>query len=231
MPVKRTIKLDLNTDYILRCQGARRSRIPLARIKKTVEELLVAIADKQLLKPALIFDFFPVLSLDRKGAMLAPSHFISSNRLSKLYSQASEFALAVCTIGPGLEQEATRLFSKKEALRATLLDGIGSAAIDLLAQEACRLIADTGMERNYQAGTQIRPGMPGLPISEQIKIIRILEAEKIGVTVLNDELMIPRKSVSLLVGVGPHMIKRSRSEICSTCNLKESCPYRHFAEG
>lgn len=229
MPL-RTVKLDLDIDFLLHAHHSRRSRNILPRMKEVLEELLLDIEKEQLLEPALVYDFYPIVSFNEKGVTLNSAHFISGSSLHKRYPQAKELAVAVCTIGPRLENRAAELFTGKEALRATLLDTAGSAAIDLLAQEACKSITCDSAARNYQAGGQIRPGMPGLPISEQSKIIEMVGAERIGVTVLHGELMVPQKSVSLLTGIGTHMDIRSRSEICNQCNLKETCPYRIFAE-
>ncbi len=230
MPVIRSIKLNLDTDLVLRSQGAHKNRAPLTAITTTIDTLLVSVEKEHLLETAVIYDFYPVLSLDHKGVSFASRHYIASGVLQKLYPQAKEFALAVCTIGSALENRAARLFSKKEALRATLLDAIGSAAIDTLAQEACKIISQDSSARNYQAGGQIRPGMPGLHISQQSKILEMVGAHNIGVTTRNGELMIPQKSVSLMVGIGTNMNIRSRSEVCSNCNLKDSCPYKISAE-
>jgi hypothetical protein len=43
-------------------------------------------------------------------------------------------------------------------LRGMLLDGIGSAAVDSLTEEACKLIADEASSRGYEASSPISPG-------------------------------------------------------------------------
>jgi len=37
--------------------------------------------------------------------------------------------------------------------------------------------------------------------------------------------MVPRKSTSLIIAIGPEMKKWTQAEICARCSLRETCPY------
>ncbi|MCK4863676.1 MAG: hypothetical protein KAS25_05225, partial [Dehalococcoidales bacterium] len=109
--------------------------------------------------------------------------------------------------------------------RAMLLDGIGSAAVDILVQEACRFFSGEASKRGLQASSPVNPGMPGLPITEQQNLLELAHAGDIGVSLTSSGVMVPRKSTSMIIATGPVMKTWTQAEICARCNLRETCPY------
>ncbi len=107
-----------------------------------------------------------------------------------------------------------------------LLDGIGSAAVNSLAQEVCKLIAHEASLRNYQASSPLSPGGRSFPLSEQWQLFKLVPAEEIGVRLTSTGLMVPRKSVSMVIGIGPQMPTWTKAEACARCNLGRTCRYR-----
>ena len=139
--------------------------------------------------------------------------------------EAQELATTVCTIGPGLEKQVTKYSRGGETLRAMLLDGIGSAAVDILVQESCRFFAVEVSKRGSQASSPVNPGMPGLPITEQRNLLELAHAGDIGVSLTSSGIMAPRKSTSMIIAMGPEMKTWAQAEICARCNLRETGPY------
>jgi hypothetical protein len=68
--------------------------------------------------------------------------------------------------------------------------------------------------------------MPGFPISEQWRLFELVPAEEIGVSLTPYGIMIPRKSISMVIGIGLQMTIWTQAEVCARCNLKETCLYR-----
>jgi len=62
----------------------------------------------------------------------------------------------------------------------------------------------------------------------QKQIFTLLDTEKIGLKLTSSSLMIPRKSVSMVVGLGPEVMKGAGT--CAYCGLRETCRYQdHYA--
>jgi hypothetical protein len=59
----------------------------------------------------------------------------------------------------------------------------------------------------------------------------MVPARRIGVRMTSSGLMVPRKSASMVIGIGPQMKKWTRAEVCAHCSLGESCQYRINAQG
>lgn len=211
MPVIRDIPLSLKASKVLRREGFGEHSRVRPEIKSLVRELLVKKA--HLVAPAVAYEIYPVTGM--------------SSLFSSLLPGAKELALAVVTIGPGLEKQVADYTNRGEPLRGLLLDGIGSAAVDSLAEEAGKLIAGEASSRGYEASRPFSPGMPcGLPITEQRQLLEMVPSGEIGVSLTPAGVMVPRKSVSMVIGIGPQMKTRAGAEVCAGCSLRETCPYK-----
>jgi hypothetical protein len=226
MPVIRDIPLSLKTGEVLRRQGLGGGTKVRPEIKILIRELLASVKKAHLLEPAIAYEIYTITELSQRQSSLEGKPGIRFSLLSSLLPQAKKLAVAICTIGPRLEKQVTEYTSQGEPLRGTLLDGIGSAAVDSLTEEVCKFIAGEASSRGYEASSPINAGMPGLPITEQWQLLKMVPAEEIGVSLTSTGIMAPRKSVSMVMGIGPQMAKWTRAEVCARCHLKKTCPYR-----
>lgn len=106
------------------------------------------------------------------------------------------------------------------------MDGIGNAVGDSLAQQAGNLMRREASLHGYQASSPLDPSMPGFPISEPWQMLKLVPVEKIGVSLTSSGVMVPRKSTSMVIGLGPQMITWTEAEVCARCSLMKTCPYR-----
>ena len=75
------------------------------------------------------------------------------------------------------------------------------------------------------------PGYGDYPISVQSDFIRFLSAEKkIGLTATENHILIPRKSVTALIGIGEKPQQKEKRS-CESCNMKETCKFRKDGQG
>ena len=226
MPVIRDIPLSLKTGEVLRREGFREYSKIRPEIKILIRELLASISNAHLLEPAIAYEIYTTTEISQRQLSLEGKPVVHDSLLSSLLPSAKELAAAVCTIGPRLEKQVTDYTSRGEPLRGTLLDGIGSAAVDSLTEEVCKFVERKASSRGYEASSPISPGMPGLPITEQWQLLKLVPAGEIGVSLTSTGIMVPRKSASMVMGIGPQMAKWTRAEVCARCHLKKTCPYR-----
>jgi hypothetical protein len=116
------------------------------------------------------------------------------------------------------------MFSAGQAAEATVLDGVGSAAVEELSQRACRMFEDVARERGWTASIPFSPGEPDWPLEAQRDVLDLVGAEQIGVQLSDSYLMYPLKSLSLVVGLGEHL--SAGGSPCEFCSLNEVCRYR-----
>jgi len=224
--IVRDIHLNLERRQILRREGIRRQSSVRPEITILIDELLVSINNEHLLEPVCAYEIHPISKVDHDQVSLAGNMVLHSPLLASSLSDAEELVTVVCTIGHKLEKQVTEYLGEGKPLRGLLLDGIGSAAVDSLAQEACTLIQHEALLRNYQASSPFSPGIPGFPITEQWQLFRLVPSEEIRVRLASSGTMVPRKSVSMVIGLGEKMTVRKRGEACARCNLSKTCHYR-----
>ncbi len=119
-----------------------------------------------------------------------------------------------------------RLINKHMSLqlsRALMIDAIGSSAIEGFCDALCRHIEE---ENNLKLRPRFSPGYGDLSIVYQSNVLSVCDcSRKIGVMLTNNNMMVPKKSVSAIVGVRPKNEKCSKSSSCENCDSL-SCPYR-----
>ena len=226
MPVIRDIPLSLETREVLPREGFRENSRIRPEIQSLILELLASIKKANLLEPDIAYEIYSISEMSHEQVSLEDDTTVHGSLLSSLMPEAKELAIAVGTIGPRLEKQATGYFNRGEPLRGMLLDGIGSAAVDTLAREVCKFMAGEASSRGYQVSSPVNPGMPGLPITEQWHLLKMVPAREIGVSLTSSGMMVPRKSTSMVMGIGPQMKTWTRAEVCARCSLRRTCPYR-----
>ena len=229
MPVIRDIALSLEINNVQRRQGIKEYSKLKSTMKTLIDELIDSAKNDGLLEPAIAYEIYPIVNIDHDRLYLEGNAALEGSLFSSVLPTARGLAVAVCTIGPKLEEKVTQYFATNEPARGVLLDGIGSAAVDSLIQEACKFMTHEASSRGYQASSPLSPGMYGFPISEQWQVFRLTPAEQIGVSLTSSGIMVPRKSVSMVIGLGPQMKTWTRAETCARCNLRKTCHYRIHA--
>lgn len=226
MPVIRDIPLSLKNREVLRRQGLGGGAKVRPEIKSLIEELLASLERDHLLEPAVAYEHYPVTGMNGDQISLEGDRAIHGPLIPAIFPEAKELTVIVVTIGPRLEKQATDYTKSGQALRGMILDGIGSAAVDTLVPEALKLIAAEVSSRGYEISSPINPGMPGFPMSEQWNLLGLVKADEIGVSLTPSGILVPRKSVSMVAGIGPKMTRWTQVEVCARCSLKETCPYK-----
>ena len=226
MPIIRDISLSLEINDILRRQGIKEHSKLKPTMRALIHELTDSAKNDSLLEPAIAYEIYPIANIDHDRLCLEGNAALQGSLFSSVLSSAKELAVAVCTIGPKLEEKVTYYFATNEPVRGVLLDGIGSAAVDSLTQEVCKFMTHEASTRGYQASSPLSPGMHGFPISEQWQVFHLVPAEQIGVSLTSSGIMVPRKSVSMTIGLGLQMRTWTEAEVCAHCNLRGTCHYR-----
>jgi len=226
MPVIRDIPLSLKPSEVLRRQGLGRGAKVRPEIRLLIRELLASLNKSRLLEPAVAYEYYRVRSMDGSRISLEGDKALHGPLLPAIFPEAKELAVILVTIGPKLEKQVTDYSKKGAALQGMTLDGIGSAAVDKLVAEFLRLIATEVSSRGYEISSPVNPGMPGFPLTEQWNLLGLVKAGEIEVTLTSSGMMVPRKSTSMVMGVGPQMTRWTQAEVCARCTLRETCHYK-----
>jgi hypothetical protein len=226
MPVVRDISLNLKTREVLRRQGLGKGAKVRPEIEILIRQLLASLKKARLLEPVVAYEYYMVSSMNGSQISLEGDKAIHGPLLPAIFPEAKELAVLLCTIGPRLEKQVTDYSKSSKTMRGMILDGIGSTAVDMLALEVLRRLANEVSSRGYEISSPVNPGMPGFSLTEQWNLLGLVNADEIGVGLTASGVLVPRKSTSMVIGIGPKMTRWTQAEVCARCSLRESCHYK-----
>jgi hypothetical protein len=224
MPLLRDWNLPIDVDQILRGQGADPAAIRARRpalvqaAEQALQEGLVHLA------PVAAYRELAIESLRHERLVLQGGGELTGPLIAQHLRSAQQVVILICTIGDALERLVSRAMSE-DPVRGLALDGLGSAAAEGLAAAAATHFEDRAKAQGLQTTIPLSPGMVGWPVEEgQAQVFSLVDADQAGITLTPGGMMIPRKSISLVLGVGQDVAAEGRA--CDFCNLRETCRYQ-----
>ena len=184
---------------------------------------------RDLIHPAAVFAWGGVNMADAGMLQLV---WPDRNRVSDLHlgphadlMAAAELALvSVMTIGPELDAQARRLHQAGKALPAYLLDCVGVITLGQAGQALRRMAEKRAAKQGWGVGPSLGPGtLAGWDLQEQSVLCAGLDLDAIGVHLNESNVLVPFKSASGLIGLGPDYLSRKVGSVCRFCMLSKSC--------
>lgn len=117
---------------------------------------------------------------------------------------ASKIVLGLCTIGSALEQHMAAMFPEEPA-QAVILDEIGNAWVAGLARQLHHNVRLGAEQAGLSASPGFRPGIGHWPVELQAEIVQRLDVQPLSITLTEGFMLEPRKTVTLIVGLGRRM--------------------------
>ena len=224
MELQENLELIFDVDAVLRGQGAdaavlRARRPGLVKVaEKAMEESL------SLLVPKVVYKEYEVEGVLHERMLLQGGRKIDSKLLAQHLGGASRLIVILATIGEKLEEQVSKIW-EADMVYALALDGAGSASVEALANAACLYFEKQAWEEKLETSIPFSPGMVDWTVGEgQPQIFNLLGEEGSIVNLTPNSIMIPRKSLTMVLGVGPEMTAGGRT--CDFCNLKDVCRYQ-----
>jgi len=222
--VSPVIKLDLNLslEEFLEAQGDALRRPGMHEVARQALEQAGG-----LVSPALVYGVLPVGARQAHTAEVGGALF-HLGRHADLLRQAQLAFVAVMTIGPQLEEHARELQGAGRALDSFMLGEAGVFVVGKLIEEAHHTAESEAGDRGWGVSAELAPGqLAGWAIAEQKLLCGLLDVEAIGVRVTESGMLVPQKSASMMVGLGPDYESAEVRSPCSFCDLGETCRFKH----
>ena len=148
-----------------------------------------------------------------------------SKVIAPLLEQCEKAAVFLVTIGEHLEEMAHRLAEDGLIVQATVLDAIGSVAAEGVADYVQGKIKETANNQGLVISQRFSPGYCDWDISQQRTVFWAVSGDSMGIHLTDGCLMIPRKSISGVIGIGPRYGNVENYNPCRTCD-KHDCQGR-----
>ena len=188
------------------------------------QEALALVERDSLAQPAFSFRIVPVDRVHGETVEVGALR-LEVQELAAESGEVTALAAAACTLGGALEKRVTALFRAGRPLLALALDAVGN---DLLFRAADRAFAGIRREarrQNLMTGAELSPGDSGIPLDHQAALLEMADAGQNGITLTSHGMLVPVKSLSILVTLGRNLAVRSAGR-CDHCSSKDRCTLR-----
>jgi hypothetical protein len=160
-----------------------------------------------------------------RKVQLTGDNFIIDNRTFScgkiIYSSlknSETIAFLISSLGEEVEKWSKYFMDNNEILKGYLIDKIASELVEQLADKTELLLENELKEIELSATNRYSPGYCGWSVADQQNLFALLPDKICGVSVNDNSMMIPIKSVSAVIGVGKNVEKKDYQ--CSICDIE-----------
>ncbi len=148
-----------------------------------------------------------------------------SSVLARLLEKCEQVGIFALTIGSHLEEMSDYLAKNNLVLQATVLDAIGSTAAEQLAEYVENILRSSATLSELVISRRFSPGYCDWDVTQQEMVFEALQGETTDIRLTEESLMIPRKSISGIIGIGSNDFGIETYNPCISCKTKD-CPGR-----
>ena len=216
------VALRIERDEVLRFQGYKPGLDqPTPEVDALFEEALRL--GTALAEPRAVFRAYPART--EESVAHVDGRPFAIPQIGRLWGPIERAGIALCTIGDALERRVAELFDARELPLAVMLDSVGSAAVESLAEHVNDRLCQRALAEGVRATNRISPGYAGWDVEDQRALFALCPGDPVGIALNAACFMTPVKSISLMVGIGPEARVDHYFTQCRRCWLRD-CDYR-----
>ena len=216
--------IDIDRQQVLHNIGCgTEGRLP-ARIGSLVDEYLENA--RYLIEPAYTCVIRDVKLVQGSRVVIEGPIIFKSEVIARLLERCKKTAVLLVTIGSHLEEMACRLAEDGLLLQATVLDTIGSVAVEKVADFIQSRVGEVAHTQGLYISRRFSPGYCDWDVSQQKMLFKAVNGDSIGVRLTDGCQMLPRKSISGIIGIGSSEAENYCP--CKTCD-RYDCVGRRYS--
>lgn len=224
MPILKDIPVFLTAREVV--DSLNRGKTVAPKMMEKAEEAVVRAED--LWEPAVVFDWIGVEAVSEAEVRIIPPNggvdTLQVGPHADLLGKAEIALVSVHSIGPRLDEAVRELNRTGDNLLAYLLDSVGVVGLGKVGDAVRAMAEKEAEERNWGVGANLSPGsLVGWPLEGQGPLCSLLPIQEAGVTLNASHILVPFKTVSGLIGLGPEYKSRKVGSVCRFCMHAETC--------
>lgn len=214
------MKIDITE--ILRYLGYK-NQVLDENIKILIDQCIKEIQD--ISKKSYVYKFYDIDKTDSAIKLIDTNVLLTGDDIMYHLKYSSKCAVMAVTLGAMVDSKI-KYYEKTNLTKALIMDSCATAAVESVCDEVEEKIKEEAFFMGFGITYRYSPGYGDLPIELQHSILTLLETyKKIGLTVSENSILLPRKSVTAIIGLQGLQIKREASG-CRTCNNFQFCQFR-----
>lgn len=141
----------------------------------------------------------------------------SEKIISRYFKNAHSLAIMLVTIGEEPERISKKLINEGDPLTGYILDSAASLAVEKTADLVEQNLNEIIRSEKLYTTNRYSPGYCGWNVSDQHKLFSFLPKNFCGVSLNENAMMVPIKSISAIVGIGTDVTKEEYD--CELCDV------------
>ena len=173
-----------------------------------------------------LYDFFKIKKENEKIILQESNLVFPGKDIANHLKHSVKCAVMAVTLGIEIDKKIA-FDSKMDLTKAMVMDACASAAVEALCDEVENEIKAKASQDGFYITSRYSPGYGDFPLKLQQNIINVLACyRKIGLSATKNSLLIPRKSVTAVIGLQqiPPNTDGQHGK-CTICR-KIDCQYR-----
>ena len=187
------------------------------------EQAIAAIFAEDLVEASYSYNLVP-LSAPPAAVLEAGGERFHAPRLLPESGELTALGCGVCTLGPKLEARVSALFREKRAALAVSMDEVANEMLFALGRRIQDRMLSECYRKRLSMGAELHAGDPGLDLDAQAAVLRLAQAEQVGVALFKGHLLTPLKSSSVVFAVGRDLPEVAWSR-CESCPSAKKCNF------
>jgi cobalamin-dependent methionine synthase I len=199
MPKLEEITFTINKDEVLKSLKYFPQK---TKINRSVEKAIERAIDEGYIsaRPKAVYETFAVVKVKEGYELVKAGYRLTGSILLKHLKQIDMVTLFACTIGDELEKRVKALTADGLMTEAAMIDAVAGEAVEGVANQVNEIIQREANLKKYKLRRRFSPGYGDWGIEEQKEVLRLIGAEKIGLSLTEACVMVPEKSISALIG-------------------------------
>ena len=148
-----------------------------------------------------------------------PSCILQGTKIGSHLAGCDKVIALAATVGETIEETVTKSFEEGAYAASVLLDAAATTAVEQVADAMEKTIRPKAAAKGYGMRWRLSPGYGDWPIEQQPELIRLTGAENIGLHLSSSMMLIPRKSITAIIG----LYKENKSRPETATNQKKGC--------
>lgn len=153
---------------------------------------------------------------------------LQGQKISSHLAGCEKVIVLAATVGEAIEEEITARFADGEYTMALLMDAAATTAVEQLADGMEKALTPKMGAQGFLLKWRFSPGYGDWPLEQQPELLRLANAEKIGISLTSSLMLMPRKSITAIIGLyrkQENTRPGHKPESCALCS-QVNCPSR-----
>ena len=217
--------VEIKKDEVLRYLGYNNQDLDekiSTQIDMGIEEI------KVITKERFTYDIFEIQMNDDIIKLSNSDLIFSGKDIKNHLKECSKCAVMAVTLGVEVDRKIMT-YSKMDLMKSLILDACGTTAIETVCDKVESEIREIAKGEGFNITSRYSPGYGDFSLNIQLEILRNLDAyRKIGLSTTNNFILLPRKSVTAIIGLHneEEIQEKKKCTVCKNinCNFrKEEC--------